>query len=141
MFCGKGLASLKMGRRDREREGVESISCHIICNKGRLIVRALRLSFQIRCVCGLLAEKEKVSYLCGKIMSVKTCSSMHTPIGYELLPPSRRYGTSSAGLTTEEVVLLPKNKLFLTHRPAYYGWVNVNKQRDNLVNNYLLLFN
>lgn len=55
--------------------------------------------------------KEKVSYLCGRIMSVKTCSSMHASIGCELLPPSRRlYGTSSARLTAEEVVLLPKKK-------------------------------
>lgn len=104
MFCGKGLVSLKMGSRQRELSPPAATSS--ATKEGSFSPFKIH---PFRSGVWVVGCKEKVSYLCGRIMSVKTCSSMHASIGCELLPPSRRlYGTSSARLTTEEVVLLPK---------------------------------
>lgn len=78
MFCGKGLASLKIGRG----AGVESSSCHIICNKGSITVTPeydpLKSGEGGE---GVVSWKEKVCYLCGVIMCLKPSTSIHAPIG------------------------------------------------------------
>lgn len=101
MFSAKGLASLKIGRRQTRERVDESRSSHSISNKKAGSPSALHVMFENQRTAG----EEKVSYLCDEIMFLKTFSSAPPPLHRKLLPPpySSLYGTSSAGLTTEEV--------------------------------------
>ncbi len=53
-----------------------------------------------------MSWREEVSYLWGKIMFLKTSTSIRAPIGSYCLHTSRLCGSSSAGSTAEEVVLV-----------------------------------
>lgn len=55
MFLWQRVGQFKDGK---QAEGVESISCHIICNKGRFFLTFLRLILSGQ-VCGLLAAKKR----------------------------------------------------------------------------------